>query len=196
MAAVIRHLNRRRPLRLALVAPAVILAILASPDGERRAALNRWTVRIALRGISVDEYRTAAVLVAERLAQTPHNFPAAARAVLRTARASGEVWIATASEQSMAEEYLRRIGHGDLPVLASSFHSTSALRIARHNVGRAKVTALKSAGVDLATAQLYTDSASDAELSRACARTIVVNGTRRTRRLIAATAGVFRIEHW
>lgn len=197
MAALVRHLNRRRPLRLALIAPAVLLALLASPRSATRASLNRWTVRTALRGISLRQYHLAVEEVAEQLASAQDNFADAARDAIDDAHAVGPVWVVTASERSLAAAYLRQIGYGDLRVLASQLGcSDDSLRITHHNVGHAKVAALRSAEVDLTESLFYTDSASDEKLARACRRTIIVNGSRRTRRILAKSGTAVRSTTW
>lgn len=196
MAALIVYVNRRRPWRVALVAPAVLCGQFASPSGRTRAALNRWAVRHALRGVSMPEYRSAAQAVARNLSRTADNFPAQARHALRAARAAGPVWVATASEHTMAAAYLKQIGCGDLPLTASSLSPGAEIHLVVHNVGESKVSALNAAGVQLAGAHLFTDSASDIPLARTCEHTTLVNPGSRSKRMFLSDGLSFSLARW
>jgi phosphatidylglycerophosphatase C len=197
MATLVRHRLRGQPPRVALVLPLALLARLLRPAGNGRPAVNRAIVRLALRGLTRADYDNLARATARELAAEPDNAPSTALQQLRVAAAAGQVVVVTASEALLARTYLDEIGVPQVDLLASQLQGREGRpRLVPHNVGVAKVDALYRAGIDLADAHLYTDSASDLPLARRTATTTLVNPTRRLRRSFSRRVTNLQTAHW
>jgi phosphatidylglycerophosphatase C len=197
MATLVRSRLRHQPHKVPLVLPLALLARLLPAAGNARPAVNRFIVRLALRGLTSAAYDDLAGATARQLAAEPDNAPPAALQQLRTAAARGPVIVVTASEAVLAQAYLDLLDVPRVELLASQLQARDGRpRLNPHNVGAAKVDGLRRAGVGLSNAHLFTDSASDLPLARCTAVTTLVNPTRRMRRSFSRRVANLQTARW
>ena len=194
MAALVFRALRRRPWRAFPIALLASIAALAPADGELRPRCNRAVVHTALRGVDAAGYSDMVGATAAALAAREGNFPSDVAETLRSAARDGECVVSTATEISLAIAYLGEVGWGSLPVFASRFRfDATGPRFASHNVGAQKAASLLDHGGPSTPAELYTDSASDLPLARACGRAVLVSPSRRTLRAVVLAGISFRV---
>lgn len=179
---VIARLNRV-PWRYVAALPLVLGALASPSTGAWRPRFHRALVRVALHGVTADGYARLVTRTANRLR------PRADRLLMETAASSaarGRTIVVTASERTLAAAFLDAVGLRDVELAASTLGLAPGPRVAMrwHNVGEAKVTALRRLAVDLTQATLYTDSASDLPLIQASWRTYLVRPSARSVRAI------------
>lgn len=188
MAAMISRRLRRRPLRLLAVLPLFLAALLTPPENHARARMNRRLVSVALRGLNRETYDQLARKVATDLASGPAVVQQAVKEC-RYASDAGGTAVVTASEEVIARTYLDAIGLADVPLIASRLEFTGRNpRLKPHNVGAAKLSAIRAAGFSLDQATFYTDSASDLPTARQARLTVIVNAGRRSTTVLTAGA--------
>ena len=197
MATLVTQATGRRTVRLVAAVPLVLLARMAPPHGRLKPAINRKLVALALYGVTESEYRGLADATAQRLAARPTNVPAQALSEFKAARRLGRVIVTTGTERHLAATYLHAIGIRSVELQASALtFSGKGVRLTQHNVGSAKTTALRAAGVELPAATLYTDSASDLQLAQRVGRVVLVNPSSRSRRIMARQPIAVAISRW
>ncbi|MFD7136706.1 haloacid dehalogenase-like hydrolase [Streptomyces sp. NPDC059894] len=188
------RLAARPHLYAAVLAP-FLLSLAAPPDGALRPAVNRAIVSLALRGMTRGAYETLAVTTGRSMADRTAVGQAVARC--RLARLQGPTVVATASEETLARAFLDGVGLHGVPLVASRLHfAPRGPGLAAHNVGEAKVAAVRDLGFRPEDAVLYTDSASDAPLARIADRTVTVNAGRRSVRRLTSVARRISHERW
>lgn len=195
MVSLVSRRLARHPVRLLRAAPLFLLSLAAHPQSQHRAKANRRLVALALKGLTDDDYPCLAARTGRRLAIRPGFARGQMIALCQRAASRGRTIVVTASERRLARAFLDSIGLPGIELLASelALHD-HALTLATHNVGHAKVTRLIAAGIDVAAATFYTDSASDVPRAIAVAKTILVNPNRRSRkRMKAAVPGAASI---
>ncbi|UGQ11356.1 haloacid dehalogenase-like hydrolase [Yinghuangia sp. ASG 101] len=196
MATLVGGRLKARPHRLVAALPLVLAAVSAPPDSALKPAVNRRLVALALRGMSRSEYEELAGRVGRTLAERT-TVVRQAVAVCAAAVRRGPTVVATASEETLARAFLDGVGLGGIPLIASRLEYTArGPRLAAHNVGEAKLHAVRRAGFAPEDAIFYTDSASDTPLARAARKTVAVNADRRSIRKFAADGTHVDHEHW
>jgi phosphatidylglycerophosphatase C len=115
----------------------------------------------------------------------------------RLAHLQGKTIVATASEETLARAFLDAVDLPDIPLLASRLEFTPrGALLAVHNVGEAKLHAIRAAGSEPEEAVLYTDSASDLPLARTARRTVAVNAAPHSFKKLAASARGIDRRRW
>ncbi|MFF4082709.1 HAD family hydrolase [Streptomyces sp. NPDC001777] len=195
MSSLVRARLTARPLRFAAAIPPFLLASAAPPDGALKPAMNRALVTLALRGMTRSQYEELAAVTGQVMAARTAVGQAVARC--RCARDRGPTVVATASEESLARAFLDGVGLHNIPLAASRLDFTPrGPRLVTHNVGEAKVDAVRALGFVPEDALLYTDSASDLPLARIARQTVTVNATPRSAAKLTAASADIRHEHW
>lgn len=193
---VIRRLSRR-PLRLLKAVPLFLLTLAAHPESSLKSSLNRRLVALALKGLSDAHYGLLATETGRNLAAKPGFINNHMLTLCQDAAAHGRTIVVTASERRLARAFLDSAGLHGIELIASELGDhEQTLTLATHNVGAAKLARLTKAGINVARATFYTDSATDIPLAAAAAKTYIVNpGTRSRRRLQAAVPGTETIHY-
>ncbi|MGW2183044.1 HAD family hydrolase [Streptomyces sp. NPDC001732] len=195
MSSLVRARLATRPLRFAAAIPPFLLASAAPPDGALKPAMNRAIVALALRGMTRSQYEELAAATGRTMAARTAVAQAVARC--RCARDRGPTVVATASEESLARAFLDGVGLHGIPLAASRLDFTPrGPRLVTHNVGEAKVDAVRALGFVPEGALLYTDSASDLPLARIACRTVTVNAARRSVAKLTAASADIHHERW
>ncbi|MDQ8708088.1 HAD family hydrolase [Streptomyces sp. LHD-70] len=196
MASLVSSSLAACPGRLVAASAPFLLAQAAPPDGALRPAMNRAIVSLALRGMTRRTYESLAVATGHAMARrTTVVEQAVARC--RSAGLHGPTVVATASEETLARAFLDGLGLRGIPLAASRLDFTRrGPRLSAHNVGQAKVAAVRAMGFVPEQAVLYTDSASDIPLARVARRTVTVNAARRSSSRLAAVANEITHERW
>ena len=188
---------RRRPVRAVVCAAMSLVSLACLPYGRFRPGINRAIVGVALNGVSPAEYHSLAARTVRRLIGDSRTVSSEAISAVRWATSEGQAFVVTGSEGQLARRYLQEIGLQGVHVQASALSvSDGGARLTHHNVGAAKVMGLRAAGVDLAEATLYTDSAADLELARAVRHTVLVNPSWFTRFTLARRNCSFQVVRW
>ncbi|MGW3657749.1 haloacid dehalogenase-like hydrolase [Streptomyces sp. NPDC005151] len=196
MASLVTTRLTARPHRLVAASAPFLLAQAAPPDGALRPAMNRAIVTLALRGMTQNEYEALAVTTGQTMAgRTTVVGQAVARC--RLARLQGSTVVATASEATLARAFLDSVGLHNIPLVASRLEfAQRGPRLATHNVGEAKLAAVRAMGFVPEEAVFYTDSASDIPLARVARQTVTVNAAHRSITKLAAAARNITNERW
>jgi phosphatidylglycerophosphatase C len=172
----IRDRYRRSLLRKLLVLPAVpwlLLGLMVS---------WRWPVRtlvhIGLLGVSESRYAVAAKSFAAQLVRRPKLFSRDGLLTLRRHQAAGDrVVVVTGCEYTLVSAMLQELGLTDIEVLASQLRpSWLGMRVKSHNVGKRKLQALASHGLQVWRVA-YSDSSHDIPMLKPAAEAVLVNGT-------------------
>jgi phosphoserine phosphatase len=195
MSSLVRARLAARPLRFAAAIPPFLLASAAQPDGALKPAMNRAIVALALHGMTRSQYEELAAVTGRVMAARTAVRQAVARC--RCALGRGPTVVATASEESLARAFLDGVGLHGIPLAASRLDFTPrGPRLIAHNVGEAKVDAVRALGFAPEDALLYTDSASDIPLARIARRTVTVNAARRSIAKLTDASADIRHERW
>jgi len=197
MAELITARLLRQPLRLIVAIPLFLAALMARPHGRLRPALNRGLVLLALRGLTDHDYSALAAQFGRELGARPRF--RRDRAVREAAEAATRMRtvVVTASEHMLARAYLDAVGLSGCELLASSRSPGGGrVRLAQHNIGAAKVAAVRAAGIDPSECSLHTDSSSDLPLAEAVATVTLVNPSARTIRVIRDRVPQLEIVRW
>ena len=184
MGRLVASQLRSHPLRILPAAVATCLALISPAAGNLRPRLNRWTAKLALRGLSQDGYRRLARSLGAKLGREERfrNNPLISHA--SELIAAGPVTVVTASEHTLARAYLNAVGLRRVQLCASEVGMAKGqLQIATHNIGASKIDALVQTGVDVSACTFYTDSASDLPIARLCPEVILVRASHRSRRI-------------
>jgi phosphoserine phosphatase len=191
MASLVGRRLAQRPSRLLKAVPLFLLTIAAHPESDLKSSMNRRLVALALKGLTDEEYAHLAAETGRNLAAKPGFANDQMIRLCHDAAAQGRAIVVTASERRLARAFLDSVGLHGVELIASNLGvRDQALTMATHNVGAAKVARLSDAGIDVADATFYTDSATDIPLAAAAAKTYLVNpGTRSRKRLQAAVSG-------
>ncbi|MFB7915903.1 HAD family hydrolase [Streptomyces sp. NPDC056061] len=195
LSSLVRARLAARPPRFAAALPPFLLASAAPPDGALRPAMNRAIVALALRGMTRGQYEELAAATGRTMAART----AVGQAVTRCRRAldEGPTVVATASEENLARAFLDGVGLHGIPLAASRLDFTPrGPRLVAHNVGEAKIDAVRALGFAPEEAVLYTDSASDLPLARVARRTVTVNAARRSIAKLTNASADIRHERW
>jgi len=142
----------------------------------------RWPVRtlvhIGLLGVSEPRYIAAAKAFAAQLVRRPKLFCRDGLLALRRHQAAGDrVVVVTGCEHTLVSSILRELGLTDIEVLASQLRPSSlGMRVKSHNVGKRKLQALSSHGLQ-AWRVAYSDSSHDIPMLKPAAEAVLVNGT-------------------
>jgi phosphatidylglycerophosphatase C len=184
---VVRRLRTSR-WRLAAAVPALPLLTLTARHPEWRGRVSRHLVRLALRGLSLDQARDLAIATGAEFARTPAwlNQELVERA--RGHLAEGDrVLVVTATEEHLARTLLDAVGLADVELVASGLARVAGgVGLRPHAYGRGKLRALRDRGVPLPWAVLYTDSLADEPVMRHVEEVVLIDPSpslvRRTRR--------------
>ncbi|MGW5781936.1 haloacid dehalogenase-like hydrolase [Streptomyces sp. NPDC003863] len=196
MASLVSTRLAARPHRLVAATAPYALALAAPPDGALRPAMNRAIVALALRGMTQAEYEELAITTGRTMADGS-KVVGQAVATCKLARLQGPTVVATASEATLARAFLDGVGRDDIPLVASQLEfAPRGPRLTAHNIGAAKLTAVRTAGFAPEDAVFYTDSASDIPLARVARRTVAVNAVRRSIKKLATAARDITQECW
>lgn len=196
MASLVRTRLAARPHRLIAAIAPFLLAQAAPPEGALRPAVNRATVALALRGMTQSDYERLAVAKGQDMARRPTVVQQAV-ARCRSARLQGPTVVATASEATLARAFLDGVGLRNIPMVASRLEfARRGPRLATHNVGEAKLAAVRAMGLVPEDAIFYTDSASDTPLARVARQTVTVNAARRSITKLETAARDITHERW
>ncbi|GAA3481552.1 HAD family hydrolase [Streptomyces yanii] len=196
MASLVSTRLAARPHRLVAATAPFLLALAAPPDGALRPAMNRAIVALALRGMTRGEYEELAATTGQTMADRA-TVVGQAVARCKLARLQGPTIVATASEATLARAFLDGVGLDDIPLVASQLEfAPRGPRLSTHNVGEAKLTAVRAAGFAPEDALFYTDSASDIPLARVARQTVAVNADRRSMKKLANAARDITQECW
>lgn len=142
----------------------------------------RWPVRtlvhIGLLGVSEPRYAAAASAFAAQLVRRPKLFCRDGLLALRRHQAAGDrVVVVTGCEYTLVSSILQELGLTDIEVLASQLRpSWLGMRVKSHNVGKRKLQALASHGLQ-AWRVAYSDSSQDIPMLKLAAEAVLVNGT-------------------
>ncbi|MFI2410463.1 HAD family hydrolase [Streptomyces sp. NPDC018947] len=196
MASLVGTRLRTHPRRIPVVLLPFVAASLARVDGALRPAMHRTVVARALRGMTAEEYEEQALLTGRAMAG---GATVVTQAVdrCRRALAQGPTVVATASESTLARAFLDGVGLQGVPLAAS--HLTFTPRgplLTTHNIGAAKIDAVRAQGISPEHASFYTDSASDTPLARVARQTIAVNATRGSLKRLTAVARSITEVRW
>ncbi|MFE4834529.1 HAD family hydrolase [Arthrobacter sp. NPDC056691] len=191
MASLVGRRLVQHPARLLKAVPLFLLTLAARPESDLKSSMNRRLVTLALRGLNDHQYAQLAAETGRNLAARPGFINHQMIGRCSEAATQGRAIVVTASERRLARAFLDAVGLHDAELLASNLGvHEQALTMATHNVGAAKVARLSDAGINVADATFYTDSATDIPLAAAAAKTYLVNpGTRSRQRLQAAVSG-------
>ena len=158
MGRLVASQLRSHPLRILPAAVATCLALISPAAGNLRPRLNRWTAKLALRGLSQDGYRRLARSLGAKLGREERfrNNPLISHA--SELIAAGPVTVVTASEHTLARAYLNAVGLRRVQLCASEVGMAKGqLQIATHNIGASKIDALVQTGVDVSACTFYGD---------------------------------------
>ncbi|TCV92059.1 phosphatidylglycerophosphatase C [Luteibacter rhizovicinus] len=195
----IRERIARGRWRLLTVLPLIpfVPLLLPSPAGNR--FLARVFLRVATFGRSEAVYRRRAAEFGRTYARRPGVFLRDAVATMRRHVDAGDrVVIVTGNDPTLIEAILDEVRLSGVELLTSRTRGgLFGMRMTFHNVGKAKVAALKSAGVPLPAAIAYSDSLSDVPLLRAAETAFIVNPTPKLARKAAKAVGKsLEVVHW
>jgi phosphatidylglycerophosphatase C len=172
----IRDRYQRSLLRKLLVLPTIpwlLLGLMVS---------WRWPVRtlvhIGLLGVSQSRYTALANAYAAYLVRRPKLFSRDGLLALRRHQAAGDrVIVVTGCEHTLVSGMLRELGLTHIELLASQLRpSWLGMRVKSHNVGKRKLQALASHGLQ-SWRVAYTDSPQDIPMLKPAAEAVLVNGT-------------------
>ncbi|MGW2088627.1 HAD family hydrolase [Streptomyces sp. NPDC001880] len=195
MSSLVTARLAAHPLRFLAAIPPFLLASAAPPDGALKPAMNRAIVALALRGMTCGQYKELATVTGRTMAARTAIKQAVTRC--RYARTLGPTVVATASEENLARAFLDGVGLHGIPLAASRLDFTPrGPRLVAHNVGEAKVGAVRSLGFAPEGAVLYTDSASDIPLARIARRTVTVNAARHSIAKLTSASADISHERW
>jgi phosphatidylglycerophosphatase C len=161
----------------------------------------RWPVRtlvhIGLLGVSQSRYTALANAFAAYLVRRPKLFSRDGLLALRRHQAAGDrVIVVTGCEHTLVSGMLRELGLTHIELLASQLRpSWLGMRVKSHNVGRRKVQALASHGLQ-SWRVAYTDSPQDIPMLKPAVEAVLVNGTPKRCKKIEKALGrsVTRVE--
>ncbi len=190
-----RNRYRRSLLRKLLVLPTIpwlLLGLMVS---------WRWPVRtlvhIGLLGVGKQHYTDAAKDFAAQLVRRPKLFSRDGLLALRRHQAAGDrVVVVTGCEHTLVCGILQELGLANIDVLASQLQpSWLGMRVKVHNVGKRKLQALESLGLQ-AWRVAYSDSSHDIPMLKPAAEPVLVNGTPKLCKKIERALGrsVTRVE--
>lgn len=188
MASLVTRRLTLHPIRLLKAIPLFLLTLAVNPESNLKSSLNRKLVTLALKGLTDEEYGLLAVETGRNLAAKPGFTNNHMLTLCQNSAARSRTIVVTASERRLARAFLDQAGFHGIELIASELgHHEQTLTLATHNVGAAKLARLTKAGIDVARATFYTDSAADISLAVAAAKTYVVNPGPRSRRRLPAT---------
>ena len=138
----------------------------------------RTLVHVGLLGTGERGYRRAAEDFAATLTRRSRLFIGEGLQALRRHQQAGDrVVVVTGCEITLVRAILHDLGLRDLEVIGSRFRpGWLGMRVAEHNVGRAKVAALRARGI-VAWRVAYSDSAQDLPMLRGAREPVLVNAT-------------------
>ncbi|WP_182516063.1 haloacid dehalogenase-like hydrolase [Curtobacterium pusillum] len=179
MADLCGGLLRRRPSRLFLAVGLLVRRRFANSE-QAVQRCDAALVALALRGMTLDDYESAAERTVRRFVSEPDLLRPSLIEALQRSVVGGPVVVATASEVTLARRLLEELGVGDVEVIGSELAVTPrGLRFRRHNVGERKLASLLDRRLPLGEATFYTDSTSDLPVATACGHTVYVGGDQR-----------------
>jgi phosphatidylglycerophosphatase C len=196
MASLVSRQLVQHPARLLPALPIFLVSLIAHPDSTLKKKANRKLVALALKGMTDTEYALLAETTGRRLAHRA-GFPNLRMiSICHHAAKRNRTIVVTASEHRLARSFLDAVGLHKVELIASDVGTCRGdLALTLHNVGATKLAHLRTKGLDLASATLYTDSAADSPLAGAAGQTFIVNPRPRSRKALqkaAAKASIIR----
>jgi len=159
-----------------------------------RIRMSRILARVALTGLSLEQYTTLAVRVGGELGRDPAwTFDTGVAAAKQHIADGDDVVVTTGTEEFLARAFLDAAGLPGIRLVASTLvFEGSAVRYANHNMGQRKVANLDGLGGDV----FYTDSDLDLPLALLSGRTILVNPDSRLTRIFRQRVSNLTIQRW
>jgi phosphoserine phosphatase len=194
MAVIIQRRLISHPGRaIAGALPAIAWLVLRGVP-RMRIRMSRTLGRVALTGLSIEQYATLAAQVGGELGRDPTWTIGAGVAAAKQRLADGdEVVVTTGTEELLARAFLDAAGLAGIPLVATTLaFEGSVVRYANHNMGQQKVANLNGRGGDI----FYTDSDLDLPLAMLSVRTILVNPGVRLARVFRQHVANLTIERW
>lgn len=174
----------RKPPSLVAAIPVAVRRCLSSDEELRRKGGVR-IARIALRGLSDDDFTTRVESFGRRVGNSRTWMRVSAVERVRHQKAQGvTIVIATATERRLAQALLDQAGVPYDLLSASELSGTpTGMDVTDHRLGARKAAALHDLGVPLDRAEFVTDSFTDLPTARAAARVVLIgaSGTPRER---------------
>ncbi|MEO8093792.1 MAG: haloacid dehalogenase-like hydrolase [Pseudolysinimonas sp.] len=194
MAVLIQRQLASHPARaIAGVLPAAAWYFMRGLPGMR-IRMSRTLGRVALTGLSLDQYTTLASQVGGALGEDPAwTFEAGVAAVKQHLSDGDDVLVTTGTEEILARAFLNAAGLPSVPLVATTLaFNRSVIGYANHNMGGQKVANLDGRGGDV----FYTDSDLDLPLALLSGRTVLVNPDARLAQLFQRRIPNLTIEKW
>jgi len=159
-----------------------------------RIRMSRTLGRVALTGLSIEQYTTLAARVGGELGRdAAWTFDAGIAAAKQHIADGDDVVVTTGTEELLARAFLDAAGLPGIRLVASTLKfDGSAVCYANHNMGQQKVANLDGRGGDV----FYTDSDLDLPLALLSGRTILVNPNARLTRVFRQQVSSLTIKRW
>lgn len=194
MAVIIQRQLTSHPSRAIAGALPALAWLLLRGLPTVRIRMSRALGRVALRGLTADQYGLLAGEIGTELGRDPGwSFAEGVAAVTRHLADGDEVVVTTGTEHLLARAFLDAVGLAGVDLVATTlrFRGRAVLYV-NHNMGQQKVTNLGGRGGDV----FYTDSDLDLPLAKLSDRTYLVNPGARLARVFARRIAHLTIETW
>jgi phosphatidylglycerophosphatase C len=186
------------PLRLLAALPFIVIRHLLLRFACHRSWTSRLLVRIAMAGLTAEEYVRIALGIGREMAHTS-GFPVSQGldALRGHLRDGDTVIVATGSEYHVATGFLTELGITDVKLLASSFDRERG-HVALHHycVGRRKREDVRGVISEPTPFVFYTDSTDDLPLARSASHIHLINPDRRTRTAYSTGVQPLTVHAW
>lgn len=184
--------------------PRLLLALLLGlPLLPSLLATRRWLARmcvwVTLLGMSAQRYAERAETFGRVLARQPGRFSREALTALRNHLAAGDrVLVVTGCEQQLVRAIFDELGLPGMELVASSMQPGSlGMRVRLHNIGRTKLRALATIGVQPEWDVAYSDSRQDLPMLAAAREAVLVNANPKLCKSVERSLGrTVRRVHW